>query len=149
MRLFAWSLMLVTAFAIGCNQPVETIPSVSPSSSGTTDAEEAHDHEHAEGEADTDGSGASTSTPELIRFVADQKIKVPGMMCPYSCWPKVKETLAAQPGVEGVQLAEQPAGTSEGEIVERVVELKLNSDFNVDAAVAALQKVNFDAEIVN
>ena len=90
---------------------------------------------------------ASTAKPELIRFVADKRINVPEMMCPYSCWPKVKETLAAQAGVEAVQLAEQPAGTAEGEIKERVVELKLNGDFNADDAIAALAKVSFKAEL--
>lgn len=198
MRMFAWTLMVVFACTLGCNQPVETIPAVAPESSGTTDAhadhDHDHDHEHAEEGADHEGhshaeegsesaeSGASesaeqapesaasesaeenaegkekegtedsagTSKSEKIRFVADKRINVPSMMCPYSCWPKVKETLAAQPGVEAVQLAEQPKGTAEGEIVERVVELKLNGDFDADAAVAALAKVDFDdAEVAN
>lgn len=127
------------------------------------------DHEHAEGDAKAAGAkaeakegaegvgeakkeaaaepSASTAKPELIRFVADKRINVPEMMCPYSCWPKVKETLAAQAGVEGVQLAEQPAGTAEGEIKERVVELKLKGDFDADAAIAALAKVSFKAEL--
>ncbi len=123
-------------------------------------------HEHAEGDdhdADAKAEGtegaedakedaaeepsASKSKSELIRFVADKRINVPEMMCPYSCWPKVKETLAAQPGVESVQLAQQPAGTAEGEIKERVVELKLNGDFNADDAIAALAKVSFKAEL--
>lgn len=124
------------------------------------------DHKHAEGDAkaaETKAEGAeaaggakkeapgepsaSTAKPDLIRFVADKRINVPEMMCPYSCWPKVKETLAAQAGVEGVQLAEQPAGTAEGEIKERVVELKLNDSFDADAAIAALAKVSFKAEL--
>ena len=68
------------------------------------------------------------------------------MMCPYSCWPKVKETLASQPGVEGVQLASQ---AKESEIDNPVVELKTTADFNVEAAIAALEKANFaDAVVV-
>lgn len=182
MRLFAWSLMIVCAFTLGCEQPEETLPpSVTPETSGTSDdghdhdhegdhdhdgdhdhGEEGHshpegDHDHGEGEthedadegAPEDEDSASTKTPELIRFVADKSIKVPNMMCPYSCWPNVKKTLAAQPGVEAVQLAAQPDGTPEGEIAERVVELKLNGDFDADAAIAALGKIDFDAEAVN
>ena len=169
MRNFAWSLAAVCALALGCNKPVETIPAVTPEpapSSGTT-LDEAHDHDHAEGDHDhatetpaadpvielddaapAEEPSAANSSPEKIRFVADKRISVPSMMCPYACWPKVKETLAAQPGVEDVQLAEQPAGTAEGEIKERIVELKLNDSFNADAAIAALQKANYEAEFV-
>jgi hypothetical protein len=164
MRWFA-CLMAVCAFTFGCNQPTETIPSVAPASSGTTVDEHAgHDHgeegEHAEEGDDAEAQdlappaptvdpSASNGKTETIRFVADKKISVPGMSCPYSCWPKVQETLAAQPGVEGVQLAEQPADAAEGEIVERVVELKLNDQFDLDAAIAALAKVSFKAEAAN
>ncbi|MEZ6079269.1 MAG: hypothetical protein R3C56_27445 [Pirellulaceae bacterium] len=38
-------------------------------------------------------------------------------------------------------------GTAEGEIKERVVELKLNGDFDADAAIAALAKANYEAEL--
>ena len=156
MRWFAWALMLVGAATVGCNQPVETIPAVTPagSSSGTTVDGEHADHDHAEGEDHDHDAAAPAGEPsaakgqaEVIRFVADKSFSVPDMMCPYSCWPKVQETLAAQPGVEGVQLAEQPAGTPEGEIKERVVELKLNGNFDADAAIAALSKVSFKAEL--
>ncbi len=66
-------------------------------------------------------------------------------MCPFSCWPKVKETLAAQPGVEGVQLAKQ---VKESEIDNPVVELKTSADFNAEAAIAALEKANFADAVV-
>lgn len=155
MRWFAWTLMLVVAASVGCNKPVETIPVVTPagSSSGTTaDGDHAgHDHDHDAGDHDHDASGepsAANGKAESIRFVADQRISVPDMMCPYSCWPKVQETLAAQPGVESVQLAEQPVGTPEGEIKERVVELKLNGDFDADAAIAALATSSYKAELL-
>lgn len=141
MRWFACALMMVCAATIGCNQPTETIPVVTPAGSGTT----------VEGEViEVEGEpAASKSQAEVIRFVADERINVPDMSCPYACWPKVKETLAAQPGVEAVQLAEQPADAEEGEITERVVELKLNGDFDPDAAIAALSKVSFKAELVH
>ena len=158
MRWFAWTLMLAIATSVGCNQPVETIPAVSPagSSSGTTadgdHADHDHaDHDHAEGEGhdhDADGEpSAANEKAEVIRFVADKRISVPEMMCPYSCWPAVQETFAAQPGVESVQLAKQTDVTAEGEIKERVVELKLNGDFDADAAIAALAKANYEAEL--
>ncbi len=149
MRWFTWSLMLVCAATIGCNQPTETIPAVSPAGSSGTTADGDHDHAEGEGhdhDADAEPS-ASNGQAEVIRFVADERLSVPDMMCPYSCWPKVQETLAAQPGVEAVQLAEQPTGTVEGEIKERVVELKLSGDFDADAAIAALAKVSFKAEL--
>ena len=186
MRWFAWSLMIVGAMTLGCSeQPEETIPAVTPSSSGVSGdhdhdghdhgAEGDHadhdhgDHEHGdhdhgdaggeqgeaeEGEANAEESlptdeSASVAPANVIRFVADKRLSVPNMSCPYSCWPTVQETLAAQPGVEGVQLAEQPAGTPEGQITERVVELKLNGDFDLKAAIAALGAVDFKAEAVN
>jgi periplasmic mercuric ion binding protein len=146
MRWLAWCLMLVCACTVGCNQPQETIPAVTPGTSGTTD--DGHDHVDGDDHGHTEASHTSGSG-EAVRFVADKRINVPSMMCPYSCWPKVKETLASQPGVEAVQLAEQPAGAGEGEIVDRVVELKLNGNFDADAAIAALAKVSFEAELAN
>ena len=89
---------------------------------------------------------ASAKGGEAVRFVATKSVKVPTMMCPYACWPKVKETLAAMPGVEGVQLAAQ---AKETEIDNPVVELKTTAEFDVEAAIAALAKVNFaDAVVV-
>ncbi len=116
---------------------------------------EGEEHEHAEGEASesdekpADEDSADVAAGETIRFVANKSISVPDMMCPYSCWPNVQKTLAGMPGVEGVQLAEQPEGTQEGEIKERVVELKVNDEFDTDAAIAALGKINFKSEVIN
>lgn len=129
---------------VGCGGPTESPETVMPTS-GMEDA--------VEGEESTDAASTddqvSNGEPEVIRFVADQRLAVPGMMCPYSCWPKVKETLAQQPGVEAIQLAEQPEGTPEGEIKERIVELKLSDDFDPQAAIAALKAVSFDAEVMS
>lgn len=119
---------------------------------------EGEEHEHAEGEH-AEGEHAEEAASEepksddtaatssgTIRFVADKQLKVANMMCPFSCYPKVKETLAAMPGVEAVQLVEQK---EEGVIDNPVVELKLSGDFDVEAAIAALSKVSFNAEVVN
>jgi hypothetical protein len=172
MKIYAWMLMLCAALLVGCGAPVdEAEPTVTPNSGegehshsegdhdhGDHDhADHDHgeheegDHEHAEGEH-SEASGddqASEADVEKIRFVADKKISVPEMMCPYGCWPSIQKALAEQPGVEGVQLAEQPEGTPEGEIKERVVELKLNDEFDESAAIAALKDINFDATILN
>lgn len=93
--------------------------------------------------------GASTGSGSAVRFVADKKLQVPGMSCPYGCYPTVEKTLAKLPGVQGVQLAKQPEGTAEGDIALKVVELKLGEGFDLDAALAALKKVNFEATEVN
>lgn len=112
------------------------------------DGEEHGDHEgHSEADHDVDGDASATKSG-MIRFVSDQSMRVDNMMCPFSCWPRVKETLETQAGVEAVQLAEQPAGTEEGTIAEPVVELKLSEGFDPAAAVAALASIDFEAELI-
>ncbi len=93
--------------------------------------------------------GASVESGAAVRFVADKKLQVPGMSCPYGCYPTVEKTLAKLPGVKGVQLAKQPEGTAEGDLALKVVELKLGEGFDLQAALAALKKVNFEATELN
>ncbi|MFO0939927.1 MAG: heavy metal-associated domain-containing protein [Pirellulales bacterium] len=93
--------------------------------------------------------GASLESGAAVRFVADKKLQVPGMSCPYGCYPTVEKTLASLPGVKGVQLAKQPEGTAEGDLTLKVVELKLGEGFDLQAALAALKKVNFEATEIN
>lgn len=93
--------------------------------------------------------GASVESGAAVRFVADKKLQVPGMSCPYGCYPTVEKTLAGLPGVKGVQLAKQPEGTAEGDLALKVVELKLGEGFDLQAALAALKKVNFEATEIN
>ncbi|MDX1926634.1 MAG: hypothetical protein SFV81_08955 [Pirellulaceae bacterium] len=200
MRWFAFSLIVVCAAMVGCEQPKETIdkkpeatskkaaeipsPTVDSASSAVTAESEAPGAAAVETSAppattpapaaepaapaaepaapaaepaapaatepapaaEPKPESASTKSADTVRFVATQSVKVPTMMCPYSCWPKVKETLASQPGVEGVQLATQ---AKETEIDNPVVELKTTADFNAEAAIAALEKANFaDAVVV-
>ncbi len=172
MRWFALSLMVVCAAMVGCVQPIEKIegksnvsipsPTVDSGSSAVTPesdvpaaveasappvdpaavpaATPAPAAEPAPAAVEPKPESASAKRADAVRFVATQSVKVPTMMCPYSCWPKVKETLASQPGVEGVQLAVQ---AKETEIDNPVVELKTTGDFNVEAAIAALDKANF------
>jgi len=180
MRWFAFSLMVVFAAMVGCEQPRETIekpaaassssaakipsPTVESGSSAVTAESEAPAAVEASAPpaaltpapvaeppaaavpAEPKPESSSAKSADAVRFVATQSVKVPTMMCPYSCWPKVKETLASQPGVEGVQLAAQ---VKETEIDNPVVELKTTGDFNVEAAIAALEKADFaDAVVV-
>jgi periplasmic mercuric ion binding protein len=96
---------------------------------------------------DANPDSAANANADKVRFVADTRLKVPTMMCPFSCWPKVQETLVAHPGVEAVQLAQQ---AKDGEIDNPVVELKVKPGFDVDSAIAALKKVSFEnAAVVN
>ena len=171
MRWFALSLMVVCATMVGCEQPNEKIegksnvsmpsPTVDSGSSAVTPesdvpaaveasappvdpaavpAPSAEPAPAAEPAVEPKPESASAKRADAVRFVATQSVQVPTMMCPYSCWPKVKETLASQPGVEGVQLAVQ---AKETEIDNPVVELKTTGDFNVEAAIAALEKADF------
>lgn len=71
------------------------------------------------------------------------------MMCPFGCYPAVEQALASVPGVEGVQLAEQPEDTPEGELRTKIVELKLSEEFELDQAMAALEAANFEAKEIN
>lgn len=148
MRFLALSLVVACTFVLGCNEPEETIPMVVPHS-GTAAASSGNTTSGMTGSGTTGSGMTDASANSPIRFVADKSLHVEGMMCPYSCWPRVKETLAAQPGVKAIQLAEQPAGTEEGTIATPVVELQLTGDFDVKAAVAALAKIDFDATAVN
>lgn len=162
MRWLALSLMVVCAAMVGCEPPRETIgesdvsipsPTVTGSNAVTEESEAPAAVEETAPPADPAGLPATEPAPaepkpdsasskgsDAVRFVATQSVKVPTMMCPYSCWPKVKETLAAQPGVEGVQLAAQ---AKESEIDNPVVELKTTGNFDLEAAIAALEKANF------
>lgn len=178
MRRFSLLAMALCTSFIGCKPPAETVPKVTnsvPSSGTTADPaaeESASKTAPAAGDsgeakpaagaadpappADTPASSdpaksdsSSTGNAAAVRFVADKKLEIPGMMCPYGCFPSVQKTLASVPGVKGVQLAEQPAGTKEGEIALKVVELKLGEGFDLAAAIAALKQADFEASEMN
>lgn len=90
---------------------------------------------------------SSVSTASGVKFVSDTSLKVPTMTCPHGCWPSVRETLVAQPGVEAVELAKQ---SDKDSIDNPVVYIKLNGKFDSKAAVDALAKAGFGkAEVVN
>jgi copper chaperone CopZ len=172
-RLSLLAVVLCASF-LGCKPAVEeTLPKVTPKPSTATTEDAAGSAattedpgaapqtpatttETAAPAGDTpapakpDGDGTTaTGKGAAVRFVADKKLEVPGMMCPYGCYPTVEKTLVAIPGVKGVQLAEQPAGTKEGEIALKVVEIKVAEGFDLSAALAALKKADFEAAEAN
>lgn len=72
-------------------------------------------------------------------------LHVPGMHCPFGCYPAVKETLTSQPGVTGVELAKQ---SDENAIDNPHVTVTYSGNFNADAAIAALAKAGFEKSTV-
>lgn len=149
MMRIAICILSLSCVLAGCSQPTETVPTVSGgdgSSSGVTEATVEMD---SSSEAPPSGDGAANGSGGAVRFVANTRLEVPSMMCPAGCYPAVEETLAQVAGVEAVQLAQQPAGTPEGEIRTKVVELKVGDGFDLEKALAALKEANFEARQVN
>ncbi|GIW98009.1 MAG: hypothetical protein KatS3mg111_1342 [Pirellulaceae bacterium] len=116
-----------------------------------SDAEEPATGEATEGgeASGSDEESAQAGANRAARLVSTVRLEVPDMMCPYSCYPAVKKTLAKVPGVEEVELAKQPEGTPEGEIRKRVVELKVKDGFDISQAITALSKANYEATVAN
>ena len=164
LRRLSACLLVVSVCFVGCNAPEETIPAITPTSgveesNGTTTSGTTTSGSTTSGWTMSSGTTMSsgitfssqedTEKPATGRFVADKSLNVPGMACPYACWPHVQKTLAALPGVEGVQLAVQPNGTPEGTIEKKVVEIKITAEFDAEDALAVLEKEKFPAEYVN
>lgn len=176
MRRFAIGTMLVLGLAaVGCEKPVDGIPSsTGGASSGVSSGDDlsvqmppaeaekpveaappatedsappADPAKPADAPAGEEAKQSNAGKAGAAKFVADTSLKVPTMSCPHGCWPTVKDTLAAQPGVEAVELAKQ---SSDDAIDNPVVYIKLNGKFNSKAAVDALAKAGFEnAEVVN
>ena len=73
-------------------------------------------------------------------------LSVPEMHCPFACYPAVKKTLESDDTVSEVELAEQK---EEGVIDNRQVIVKYDVGFDLDAAIASLDKRGFaNSEIV-
>ena len=173
MRRFSLLVLALSVSFVGCKPPAEdvkTVPKAKPKSSVVTEdagatapaAAPAADDKKAPAEGTAPSEPAAPTTPPegtdpkastdggaAVRFVADKKLEVPAMMCPFGCYPTVEKALANVPGVKGVQLAKQPEGTPEGEIALKVVELQLSEGFDLTAAIAALKKASFDANEAN
>jgi copper chaperone CopZ len=82
----------------------------------------------------TTAGGGEDQNEQLV------SIHVPNMHCPVMCWPKVKETLEAQPGVTEVVLAEQ----AEAEAIDNPrVNIKVTAEFDAEQAVEVLAMSGF------
>lgn len=114
MRTITWlTLCVAVGAAAGCNEAAKQ------SASG----EAAPGAEHVEATAVAfNAQGAPT-----IAF------SVPDMMCEFSCAPKVREILAAQPGVQEVKV----------ELESKTATVVADETFDPEAAVAALVDVQF------
>lgn len=86
-----------------------------------------------------------TQSVEVAADATHVSLKVPKMECPFACWPKVKETLEAQPGVTNVVLAPQK---DENEIDNPQVEIEIAEGFDAAKAIEAVGAAGFDGASV-
>ncbi|TWU57612.1 heavy-metal-associated domain-containing protein [Rubripirellula reticaptiva] len=68
-------------------------------------------------------------------------LSVPEMMCPFSCYPRVKKTLEGTALVTSVELAPQKV---EGEIDNRQVIVNYDAGFKLDDALEMLKEEGFN-----
>lgn len=87
----------------------------------------------------------TTVTPVVYNAGEELTLEVPGMHCPFGCYPTVKETLTKLDGVEKVELVPQE---KDDEINDRRVIVKLNDEFDASQAVTALAGAGFDGATV-
>ena len=64
-------------------------------------------------------------------------LSVPGMHCEFACAPKVRETLAAVPGVN----------TVETDVETKTATVVVGEGFKLDVAVAKLEKAGYPATV--
>lgn len=93
---------------------------------------------------------AASATAEVPQASAGEPLQtislmVPGMHCPVACYPSVKKTLESEAGVQEVELVEQK---QEGLIDNPVVIIKHDPSFDLDQAVASLEKRGFADAVV-
>ncbi len=93
----------------------------------------------------------ATSKPETpaavnpnVQVTKTIAFKVPDMHCPHACWPSVQDTLAAEPGVGTVKLAEQK---DEGSIDNPVVYIGVDDKFDAEHAIATLAEKGFKESV--
>lgn len=118
-------LLLCLVVSLGCSQEGQSIQQA-----GTSGAAEAE-------------AVALDVTP--VSFEAGQTVTVhvPDMHCMFVCYPKVKETLAAQEAIDAdsIALVEQE---DEGAINDPRIQVTLKSDMEDKSLLAALASVGFD-----
>lgn len=96
-------------------------------------------------EGDVENAGMPIGTPtEPVLFTAAETVEmeIPGMHCPYGCYPTVEKTLAGIDGVKAVSLAD-PDDAKDGSIEDRRVFITLDDDFNATEAAEKLAEAGF------
>ncbi|MGB7329512.1 MAG: heavy-metal-associated domain-containing protein [Rubripirellula sp.] len=92
-----------------------------------------------------DGLGATETTEVTqVAAMADSgtlTLSVPEMMCPFSCYPRVKKTLESTAAVTSVELTPQKV---EGEIDNRQVIVNYDAGFKLADALKMLQDEGFN-----
>ncbi|MGB7344454.1 MAG: heavy-metal-associated domain-containing protein [Pirellulaceae bacterium] len=93
------------------------------------------------------GSATAVSADTNVRSEAGTLVlAVPDMMCEFSCFPKIKETLESSEAVKEVNLAKQK---EEGTVDNRQVIVNYEAGFNVNEAIKVLKAEGYDnAEVV-
>lgn len=91
-------------------------------------------------------AAAVASTEEIMDDAGTLTLSVPEMHCEFACFPKVKETLEQETGVEEVTLAAQK---EEGVLDNRQVIVKYQAGFNPRSALKSLEEAGYkDSGIV-
>ena len=109
---------------------------------GTTESGAVASRETAATQAATQDLAADAADAGSLHTV---NLKVPGMHCPAACYPSVKKTLEEEAGVQGVDLVEQK---EEGLIDNPVVIIQHDAGFDLDKAVASLERVGFSGAAI-
>jgi len=128
LNLFAVTTLAVTTLCAGCTSQLEHQQAAVPGDS-TESA--------TVGEITVADSGEGD-----LQLVA---LEVPEMHCPFACWPKVQDTLAAQPNVREVKLAPQKDANA---IDNPVVFVSYRGDFSPESAFEALSDAGFEGSKV-
>ena len=86
--------------------------------------------------------GVLTAETQQVAFTEGDTatLEVPKMMCPFACYPQVKETLE---GIEGIKVVELVPQKEEGAIDDRRVTVTFAADVNGAEATSALEKAGF------
>ena len=86
------------------------------------------------------------ATTRVMNAPGSVVMNVPDMMCEFSCFPRIKETLESESNVKEVALGPQK---EEGTVDNRQVIVSYESGFDVDQAIELLKAEGFDnSEIV-
>ncbi len=137
------TICLLSLFAIGCGS--ETGNSISDAP--VAESPGAETSAPAAPPATANSGDNERAVGATIAEYQPVTLEVPTMMCPFNCYPAVKETLEVQPGVASVELVPQK---KEGEIDDRRVVVNVKEGFNADEAIAALSKAGYeDAAVQN